>query len=93
MRKKKLSKKELEKLAEKHTFAICAYQESRYLEDCIKSLLKQKIPTNYLIATSTPNKHIQSLAKNIKYLTMSGRGSLISKMIGILPITNLKLSW
>ena len=78
MRKKKLSKKELEKLAEKHTFAICAYQESKYLEDCIKSLLGQKIPTNYLIATSTPNKHIQSLAKKYKipYYVRKGKSDI-----------------
>lgn len=63
---KKLSKDELKKLAKKHTFAICAYQESKYLEDCIKSLLNQTILTNYLIITSTPNKHIQSLAKKYK---------------------------
>ena len=61
-----LSENELKKIANKHTFAICAYQESEYLEDCIKSLLRQTVATNYLIATSTPNKHIQSLAKKYK---------------------------
>lgn len=53
----------LNQLAKKHTFVICAYQESEYLEECIKSLMNQKIPTNYLIATSTPNEHIKKLAK------------------------------
>ena len=54
------------KLAKKHTFAICAYRESEYLEDCIKSLMSQTIPTNYIIVTSTPNKQIESLAKKYK---------------------------
>ena len=63
---KKLSEAELKKLAYKHTFAICAYKESRYLEECIKSILAQSVSTNCLIATSTPNKHIRSLAKKYK---------------------------
>ena len=46
-----------------HTFAICAYKESSYLEDCIKSVLKQKVKSNILIATSTPNEHIKGLAE------------------------------
>lgn len=45
-----------------HTFAICAYKESPYLEECIRSLMKQTVRTNILIATSTPNELIRSLA-------------------------------
>ena len=26
-----------------HTFAVCAYKESPYLESCIKSLVNQKV--------------------------------------------------
>lgn len=63
---KKLSEAELKELAKKHTFAICAYKESQYLEECIKSILSQSVSTNCLIATSTPNKHIRSLAKKYK---------------------------
>lgn len=46
-----------------HTFAICAYQESPYLEACIRSVLGQTVKTNVLIATSTPNAHIRRLAE------------------------------
>ena len=46
-----------------HTFAICAYKESEYLEDCIRSVLNQKIKTNVILATSTPNEYILSLCK------------------------------
>ena len=29
-----------------HTFAICAYKESPFLEECIQSLLGETIPYN-----------------------------------------------
>lgn len=45
-----------------HTFALCAYKESPFLEECILSLRKQTVPTNIIMATSTPNAHIQDLA-------------------------------
>lgn len=46
-----------------HTFAICAYKESQYLEECIKSLQNQTIKSNIIMATSTPNDHIKNLAE------------------------------
>ncbi len=46
-----------------HTFAVCAYKESPHLETCLKSLLSQSVKTNILISTSTPNAHIEGLAK------------------------------
>lgn len=46
-----------------HTFVICAYKESDYLEDCIKSLKKQTIKSDILMATSTPNEFIRDLAE------------------------------
>lgn len=72
--KRVLTKSELKELAKKHTFVICAYMESEYLEDCIKTLLNQAVPTNYLMVTSTPNKHIELLAKKYKipYIVRKG---------------------
>lgn len=46
-----------------HTFVVLAYKESSDLEICIKSVLNQKYKSNVIIATSTPNKHISSLAE------------------------------
>ncbi len=46
-----------------HTFAVCAYGESPYLEECIESLMKQTVPTNILIATSTDNAYIRHIAE------------------------------
>ena len=47
---------------EKHTWVICAYGESPYLRTCIRSLVRQRVRSGILIATSTPNEHIASLA-------------------------------
>ena len=46
-----------------HTFAICAYKESPYLEECILSLKNQTVKSNIIMATSTPNEWIQGLAE------------------------------
>lgn len=53
-----------------HTFAICAYKESPYLEDCILSLINQTIKPNIIIETSTPNDFIKNIADkyNIKFV-------------------------
>ena len=32
-----------------HTFAICAYKESPYLEECIQSLMNQTVKSDILI--------------------------------------------
>lgn len=45
-----------------HTFAICAYKESPFLEDCVKSILNQTVQSNVIMCTSTPNDSIQSIA-------------------------------
>ena len=33
--------------AQNHTFALCAYKESPYLEDCVQSLLASNPPTSW----------------------------------------------
>ncbi|SCG87608.1 Glycosyl transferase family 2 [uncultured Clostridium sp.] len=45
-----------------HTFVVCAYGESPYLEKCIDSLEKQTVKSRILIATSTPNPYIEKIA-------------------------------
>lgn len=60
-----------------HTFIICAYGESPYLEECIQSLFAQKTRSNLCIATSTPNQHIQRLAEKYRlqlYVNAEGGG-------------------
>lgn len=46
-----------------HAFVICAYKESPYLEACIRSLKKQTVRSDVLLATSTPSEYIDRLAK------------------------------
>lgn len=45
-----------------HCFAIPAYQDSIYLEDCIKSILDQTIKSDIIICTSTPTVQNKMIA-------------------------------
>lgn len=51
------------KYKNKHTFVICAYKESPFLEECIFSLKNQSVPSNIIMITSTPNEYIERLAE------------------------------
>jgi len=50
-------------MREKHTFVICAYKESAFLEECILSLRAQTVRSEIILATATPNAHIEGLAE------------------------------
>ena len=50
----------------KHTFAISAYGKSVYLEECIRSLLRQSVVSDIIMCTSTDNSHIRGLADKYK---------------------------
>ena len=54
-----------------HTFAICAYKESPFLEECIQSLLGQTIPSTIIIVTSTDNAYIQNMAEKYQMVFFS----------------------
>lgn len=49
-----------------HTFVICAYKESGYLEECIKSIINQNVKSNIIMSTSTPNEFIKQMANKYK---------------------------
>ena len=49
--------------SEMHTFVVCAYKESPYLENCLKSLKNQTVKSSIIMTTSTPNVFIKSLAE------------------------------
>lgn len=57
-----------------HTFVICAYKESQYLEECIKSVINQTVESNVFIATSTPNKFIYNMAKKYDIPVLVNKG-------------------
>ncbi len=46
-----------------HTFVICAYKKSKYLDACIQSLKKQTLQSKIIMVTSTPNSFIENKAK------------------------------
>lgn len=60
-----------------HTFVVLAYKESPYLEECIKSVVKQNCSSNILIATTTKNSYISDLAKKYKLTIVEGEHSNI----------------
>lgn len=61
-----------------HTFAICAYRESAFLEECLKSIMCQKEKTNMIISTSTNNTFIRNLSEkyNIPLFINPGKGDM-----------------
>lgn len=57
-----------------HTFVICAYKNSPYLEACIQSLKKQTRKSEILMSTSTPNQQIVSLCRKYDIPLFINRG-------------------
>lgn len=47
-----------------HTFVVCAYGESPFLEKCIESLENQTVKSHTLITTATPNEYIYRIAES-----------------------------
>jgi glycosyltransferase involved in cell wall biosynthesis len=45
-----------------HTFAICAYKDSPYLEECIRSLKHQSVRSEIILCTSTPSAYLEEMA-------------------------------
>lgn len=60
-------------MSDLHTFVILAYKESKYLEECIKSVLNQSYKSKILIATTTDNEFIRNLAKKYKLEVIVGK--------------------
>ncbi|MGT2894891.1 glycosyltransferase [Streptococcus entericus] len=50
-------------MSNQHTFVICAYGESLYLEECIQSLKQQTRSSELILYTSTPNDLIEGLCQ------------------------------
>lgn len=63
----------------KHTFVVCAYKESEYLEECIVSLMAQTVPSHIIVVTSTPNAHIEELVKKyeLEYFVNEGESGIV----------------
>lgn len=63
----------------KRTFVICAYGNSPFLEDCIKSLKKQTVSTNIICYTSTPSDFINNICSEYNIPVFSKEGGGIGK--------------
>lgn len=61
-----------------HTFVICAYNNSKYIEDCIKSLKSQTLQSNIIAVTHTPSDFLSSLMNkyNIPLIVNTGIGGI-----------------
>jgi len=46
-----------------HTFVVCAYKESAFLDDTVSRIIGQSVESRVLISTSTPNGTISGVAK------------------------------
>lgn len=68
-----------EKMNENHTFVICAYKESRYLEECVQSLLAQTVKSHIMLITSTPNKWIEQIVEkyHLEYHINEGDSGIV----------------
>lgn len=61
-----------------HTFVICAYGESPYLEECIQSLRQQSVRSRILMATSTPSRFLEGMSEKygIRLLVNQGESGI-----------------
>ena len=48
----------------KHIFAICAYKDSPYLSECLKSLQEQTSPSQIILCTATPSPALEAVARD-----------------------------
>lgn len=62
-----------------HTFVICAYGDSPYLEQCIVSLKEQVIESEIILYTSTPSSYIEKLCLLHHIPIYTGEGGSIGK--------------
>ena len=58
-----------------HSFAVCAYGDSPYLEVCLRSLVRQSVPSERLLCTATPSAFLKELAKKygFRYCVREGK--------------------
>ena len=61
-----------------HTFVVCAYGESPFLEECVKSLVTQSGNPKVLVATSTPNALIEAVCSkyDLTLLARAGKSGI-----------------
>lgn len=79
---------------EDHTFVVCAYGESPYLEECLTSLEAQEQPTRIMVVTSTPNDLIAdaALAYDVPLVVNQGEAGIAGDWNFALSCVNTPLA-
>ena len=62
-----------------HTWALSAYGESPYLEECIRSLKAQTVRSRIILSTSTPSAYIDEIAGRYAIPVFSHEGGGIGR--------------
>lgn len=57
-----------------HTFAVCAYKDSPYLEECLISLKKQTVKSEIICCTSTPSVFLEEITEKYKIPLLVRKG-------------------
>ena len=57
-----------------HSFVICAFKESPFLEKCIQSIMGQTVKSKVILITATPNPYISQIAENYKIESVINHG-------------------
>ena len=63
-----------------HTFVICAYGDSKYLEECIHSLKKQTLKSQLILYTSTPSEYIEQICQNNAIVMQFYKGKAVKPL-------------
>ena len=61
-----------------HTFVLCAYKESPYIEACVRSLKEQSVPSVLVLATSTPSSYLEQICEKygLTYCVREGKSGI-----------------
>ena len=76
-----------------HTFAICAYKDSPYLDACIHSLKRQSVKSKIILCTSTPSPFLEAMAKIHDIPLYVRDGKVTFRMTGTLPVKRRIPAW
>lgn len=76
-----------------HTFVICVYKESEYLEECINSVLNQTVKSNIIMSTSTPNDFAKGFAEKYNLSLYINNGEKVIGQDWNLGVSNVKTDY
>ena len=69
-----------------HTFAVCAYKDSPYLEECLRSVTSQTVKSEVICCTSTPSSYVRELTARYQVPLYVRDGASNIREAGCLPM-------